>query len=225
MSKGRLTLSATGVAGTALFLVVMFLPNLPMYGDSMVEYGRWAQTHNAAARFEVGLLTLTYVIYLVFGIYFAALVRGGDALSTLLAQVALVAVGSRFAIEVIQVSVLLVPATGTTQDFGGAVAQLGSVLSGASLMPHTVFLLAARAAALSSRSIPAWLGWYTVAIGAIHVLAMLFGFSGINPGPAAAAFGFLWFASIPAWPLVAGVALMVPALRRPGMSLAPAPTS
>jgi hypothetical protein len=188
--------------GTVFFFVAAFSPNLPMYGDSLTDWGRWAPAHQLDARHIVGVLLLAYLLYMVFAVFVAILVRGDDSISALLVQVATVAVGVKFAIELIQVSVLSVPAWTSLKDFGGSMSQLGGVLSTASLVPHAVFLSAVAASALISRTLPAWLAWFTAAVGVIQVTAMLLAFTWIPPGPIVVALGTLWFTSIPAWPLV-----------------------
>jgi len=219
----RLAMPATGVVGTAVFFLVVFSPNLPMYGDSLSDWGRWASTHQPAARSAVAILLLAYLLYMVFGVYVATLVRRSDPTAAALAQVAIVAIAVKFAIETSQIAVLSVPATGGSKDFGGSMAQLGSVLSGVSLLPFAVFLVAVGVAALITRAVPVWLAWFTLVVAGIHALAMALGLSGVSAGPMLVAFGYVWFASIPAWPLVTGAALSVAAIR--GIKLASRPVA
>ena len=131
----------------------------------------------------------------------------------------------KFAIEMAQIAVLAVPEAGDPKDFGGAMAQLGSELSGLSLVPFAVFLVAVGVSALISRAVPAWLAWFTLAVAGIHVIAIVLGLTGVSAGPMLVAFGYVWFASIPAWPLVTSVALLISAFRRPGMALRAATAS
>jgi hypothetical protein len=211
---GRLAMSATGVVGSVTFFVVAFSPNLPMYGDSLTSWGSWAESHELDARRLAGLLLLTFALYLVFGIYVVTLVMGTNPWSALLVRVAIVAIGVRFAIEVMQVSVLSVPATADPRDFGGSMADLGAALSVMSLVPHAIFLGATGTAAVVSRAVPAWMGWFTLAAAAIQAVALLAGVAGIPLSPIGAVFGPVWFGSIPGWPLVTGVALLLSAIRR-----------
>jgi hypothetical protein len=215
----RLAMPATGLVGTAVFFLVVFSPNLPMYGDSLGDWGRWAPTHQSAARDAVAILLLAYLLYMVFGVYVATLVGRGDPGMATLVQVATVAIAVKFAIEMMQIAVLAVPETGDAKDFGGSMAQLGSVLSGLSLVPFAVFLVALGVSALISRAVPVWLAWFTLAVAGIHVFAFVLGLTGVSASPMLVAFGYVWFASIPAWPLVTSVALLISALRRPGMAL------
>jgi len=187
---GRLAMPATGVVGTAVFFLVVFSPNLPMYGDSLSDWGRWAPIHQSAARDAVAILLLAYLLYMVFSVYVAALVRRSDQATATLVQVATVAIAVKFAIEMMQIAVLAVPATGGSKDFSDSMAQLGSVLSVLSLVPFALFLV-----------------------------AIVLGLAGVSASPMLVAFGFIWFASIPAWPLVTSVALLIAALRRQGMAL------
>ena len=216
---GRLAMPAIGVVGTAVFFLVVFSPNLPMYGDSLSDWGRWAPIHQSAARDAVAILLLAYLLYMVFGVYVAALVRRSDPTTATLVQVATVAIAVKFAIEMMQIAVLAVPETGGSNDFGGSMAQLGSVLSVLSLVPFALFLVAVGVSALISRAVPAWLARFTLAVAAIHVFASVLGLAGVSASPMLVAFGFIWFASIPAWPLVTSVALLIAALRRHGMAL------
>jgi hypothetical protein len=221
----RLAMPVTGVVGTAVFFLVVFSPNLPMYGDSLSDWGRWAPTHQSAARDAVAILALAYLLYMVFAVYLATLVRRSDPSTATLVQVATVAIAVKYAIEMMQIAVLAVPETGDSKDFGGSMAQLGSVLSGLSLVPFAVFLVAVGVAALMSRAVPAWLAWFTLAVAAIHIFAIALGLTGVSASPVLVVFGFVWFASIPAWPLVTSAALLISALRRPGTDLRAATAS
>ena len=215
----RLAMPATGVVGTAVFFLVVLSPNLPMYGDSLSDWGRWAPIHQSAARGAVAILLLAYLLYMVFGVYVAELVRRSDPTTATLVQVATVAVAVKFTIEIMQIAILAVPETGGSKDFGDSMAQLGSVLSVLSLVPFALFLVAVGVSALISRAVPAWLAWFTVSVAAIHVFAIVLGLAGVSASPMLVAFGFIWFASIPAWPLVTSVALLIAAVRRYGMAL------
>jgi hypothetical protein len=221
----RLAMPATGVVGTAVFLLVVFSPNLPMYGDSLSDWGRWAPTHESAARDAVAILALAYLLYMVFGVCVATLVRRSDPRTDALVQIAIVAIAVKFAIEMMQIAVLTVPDTGDSNDFGGSMAQLGSVLSGLSLVPFAVFLVAVGVSALISRALPVWVAWFTLAVAGIHVFAIVLGLTVISVSPMLVAFGYVWFASIPAWPLVTSVALVISAFRRPGMEIRAATAS
>src|SRR5579859_5884956 len=215
----HLVWAATGVVGTGVFFLVAFSPNLPMYGDSLNDWGRWAATHQSDARHEVAILFLAYLLYMVFGIYVATLVRRSDTWTPLLVRVATVAIGVKFAIEMMQIAVLNLPTEAASQDLTRSMAQLGTDLSVYSLVPFAVFLLAVGASALISRAVPVWLAWFTLTVGAIHAFAMFLGLTGPPPlGPILVAFGLVWFASIPAWPLVTAVCLLVVGIRdfKPG---------
>jgi hypothetical protein len=80
-----------------------------------------------------------------------------------LVRVATLAIGVKFAIEMMQIAVLTLPTQIDSRDFIHALAQLGTELSTFSLVPFFVFLLAVGAAALISRAVPVWLAWFTVA--------------------------------------------------------------
>jgi hypothetical protein len=210
----RIAIAATGVAATAVFFLGAFTPNLPMYGDSLSDWGRWAAIHHSEARIGVSLVALMYLLYMVFGAYVATLVRGNDLWTHWLVRVATVAIGVKFAVEMMQVLILILPTQIASRDFIPALAQLGSELSVFSLVPFFVFLFAVGAAALISRLMPVWLAWFTLAVGAIHAFAMVLGLTGAPPiGVALMAFGVVWFLSIPAWPLVTAVGLIVVAVR------------
>lgn len=210
----RFVLAATGVVGTGVLLLVVFSPNLPMYGDSLNDWGRWAALHQAEASRDVTVLFLAYLLYMVFGTYVATLVRKSDSWTPWLVRVATVAIGVKFAIEMIQIAVLNLPTQIGSQDFNGSMAQFGAELSVLSLVPFAVFLIAVGASALISRAVPAWTAWFTLTVGAIHVFAIVLGLTGAPPmGPILAAFGFVWFLSIPAWPLVTAIGLLVVATR------------
>jgi hypothetical protein len=210
----RLAIAATGVVGTGVFLLVVFSPNLPMYGDSLNDWSRWAATHQSDARHDISILFIAYMLYMVFGVYVATLMRTPDASTGLLVRIATVAIGAKFAIEMMQIAVLSLPAEAGSQDFNRSMAQLGTDLSVLSLVPFAVFLLAVGAAALISRVVPVWLAWFTFTVGAIHALAVVLGLTGApNLGPILVAYGFAWFTSIPAWPLVTAVCLLVLAVR------------
>ena len=86
-------------------------------------------------------------------------------------------------------------------------------------------------AALDSPAFPRWLAWLTLFVAAIHVTAMGLALvavpdiPGLVPDPSLVAFGYVWFASIPAWPLVTGLALLISAVRQsPARQLAPSAT-
>lgn len=225
--RARLTMSGTGIVGAAAFFLAAFSPNLPMYGDSLVDYGPWARSHQADAHQEIAILFLAYLLYMLFGVYVATLVGRNDPLSALLGRIALVAVGVRFAIEVMHISVLIVGASNDAADFGASMAVLGAQLSVLSLVPYAILLLAIGMAAKVSGTLPTWLAWFTLAVGVNHGLAMVMGITGPPPlGPGLIAFGFIWFTSIPAWPFVTGVALVVSAIRSqsPARHLAPSPS-
>ena len=211
----RLALAATGIVGTVVFLVGALTSNLPMYGDSLTEWGPWAATNQSDARHEVATLFLAYLLYMVFGVYVATAVRSSDPWTTFAARAATVAVGVKFTIEMMQIAILNVPTAAGSQDYGRSIGQLGTELSVISLVPFAVFLLAVGASGLISRAVPVWLAWFALAVGALHAFAMLLGLTGPPPlGPALMAFGFVWFLSIPAWPLVTGVTLFIRALGR-----------
>ena len=159
-------------------------------------------------------------MYLLFGIYVASLVRGRGPGSELLAQIALLAVGARFAIELVQISILLVPIGANAPDFGGSMAQLGSVVSGSSLFPNAIFLFAIGAAGLGVRAMPRWLAWFTVGIAAVQLTYRSLGLLGVTANPILIAFAGIWYLSIPGWPLVAGVALLVSAIKKPSVARA-----
>ena len=217
--RARVTMAGIGIVGTAVFLVAAFTSNLPMYGDSLVEYGAWAPSHRSDASHEIGLLALSYLLYLLFGVFVASLVRGDSAWSQLLARIALIAVGVKFAVEMMQISVLIVPTTERTAGFDGSMAQFGTALSVLSLIPYAMFLISVGVAALHSPAFPRWLAWFTLFVGAMHVSAMLMGLvsapdiPGLVPDTSLVIFGYIWFTSIPGWPLVTGVALLISAIR------------
>jgi hypothetical protein len=186
-----------------------------MYGDSLSDWGRWAPAHYADARHAVAILFLAYLLFMILGVYVATLIRGNDASTRLLAQIATVAIGVKFAIEMMQIAVLNVGTEVASQDFNRSMEQLGTEMSVLSLVPFAVFLLAVGGAALISHAVPAWLAWFTLGVGAIHALAMVLGFTGPPPlGPVLMAFGAAWFASIPLWPLITSVALIVISIRK-----------
>ena len=219
-------MSATGIVGTAVFLVLTFNPNLPMYGDSLGDYARWAPAHQADAHHLLGLLLPAVLLYMVFGLYVATLVGSRDAWTGLMVRVAIVAIGVRVALELIWISILAVPASEPAQDYLGSMADLGAGPSVASLVPHAVFLGAVGIAALVSRAIPVWLGWLTLAVAAIHASALVVGVVVIPLGPIGPVFGLVWFLSITGWPLVTGVALfLIALLRMDAKSLRPSMTT
>ena len=211
---GRLLLSATGIVGTATFLAVNFT-NLPLYGDDLQPFARWAGAHQSDARHLVGLFLLTVLLYAVFAVYVASSVGNRGPWSALMVRIALMAVAVRVAIEVVQLTFLT--AAGSVQlDLGGPVGAIGSQLAIASLVPHMVFLGAIGAAVIVGRSLPTWLGWLALAACVVQAWAFLVLFAGVPAGP----LGIVWYASIPVWPLVTGATLFVLAIRKddPGRS-------
>ena len=217
--RAQVTMAGTGIAGTVVFFLVAFAPMLPMYGDSLVEYGSWAPAHRSDAVHEVGLLLLSYLLYLLFGVFVASMVRGDSPWSQLVGRIALTAVGVKFAIEMMQIAVLIVPTGQDPAGFVGAMAQFGTTLSGLSLVPYALFLTAVGVAALRSPACPRWLAWFTLLVGAVHITGMLLGLvsvsdiPGLVPDTSVVIFGYIWFASIPGWYLVTGAALLISATR------------
>ena len=205
-------MSATGVVGTATFLAVN-LTNLPLYGDDLEPFARWAGAHQSDARHLVGLLLLTVLLYAVFAVYVASSVGNRGPWSALMVGIALMAVAARVAIEVVQLT-FLTAAASVQVDLTGPVGAIGSQLAIASLIPHMVFLGAIGAAVIVGRLLPAWLGWLALAACVVQVWAFLILFAGVPAGP----LGIVWYASIPAWPLVTGMTLFVLAIRREGSS-------
>lgn len=227
LSRGtRATMAGVGVIGTVVFFVGAFASNLPMYGDSLVEWAAWAApAHRSDASHEIGILLLSYLLFLLFGVFVAGVVSGDSPWSQFVGRIALVAVAVKFAIEMMQISVLIVPTAQGASGLDDSMAQFGTTLSVISLIPYALFLIAVGVAALNSAAFPRWLAWFTLFVGAIHVTAMLLGVIPVPDTPALYVFGYVWFTSIPGWPLVAGVALLVSALRRQSRTteLAPAP--
>ena len=206
---GRLAMAATGIAGSGTFLAVNF-SNLPLYGDSLQAFARWAPSHHAEADHSIGLLLLTYLLYLVFAVYIATVAGRRGGWSALMARIAVTAVAARFAVEITQLTFLttasssLLSASGTARvDFGETLDAFASQLAVTSLIPHMVFLGAVGAAMLASRAVPAWLAWLTLAGAAIHAWAFLAVTTGVPVGP----LGLVWYASIIGWPLVTSVTL------------------
>jgi hypothetical protein len=216
----RLALAATGVAGTGVFFMVAFTPYLPIYGDSLSGWAPWALAHQADARHGVAVLFLAYLLYMVFAVYVVTVVRRGDRWTPFLVQVASVAIGVKFTIEMMLIAVLNIPTELGSQDLSDSLAWFGTELSVLSLVPFAVFLLAVGTAALISRALPLWLAWLTLTVGALHTLATVLALTGAYlVGPIQwflYTFGVVWFMSIPLWPLVASVALIVLAIRRSG---------
>lgn len=224
--RARVTMAGTAIVGTVVFFVGAFSSNLPMYGDSLVDWSSWAApAHRSDASHEIGILLLSYLLFLLFGVFVASLVSGESPWSQLFGRIALVAVAVKFAIEMTQISVLIVPTAQGSSGLDESMAQFGTTLSIASLIPYALFLLAVGAAALDGHAFPRWLAWFTLLVGAIHVTAMLLGVIPAPDTPALYVFGYIWFTSIPGWPLVAGVALLVSAIRRQRRApeFAPAP--
>lgn len=204
-------MAATGIVGTGTFLAVNF-SKLPLYGDSLDSFARWAPSHRVEAGHAIGLLFLTYLLYMVFAVYVANLVAGGAGWALLMARVALTAVGTRFAIEITQLtflsaaaSNLLSPGNSSPVSFAGALGIFASQLAVTSLVPYMVFLGAVGVAMLASHVVPVWLAWTTLAVAAIHAWAFLAVTVGVPVGP----LGFVWYASIFGWPLIASVTLCV----------------
>ena len=225
--RTRTTMAGVGILGTVVFFVVALATNLPMYGDSLVEWSSWAApAHRSGASHEIGLLLLTYLLFLLFGVFVASVVSGASPWSQFVGRIALVAVAVKFAIEMMQISVLIVPTAQGSSGLDDSMAQFGGTLSVLSLVPYALFLIAVGVAALNSAAFPRWLAWFTLFVGAIHVTAMLLGVIPAPDIPALYVFGYIWFTSIPGWPLVAGVALLVCTIRRQqrATEFAPVPT-
>jgi hypothetical protein len=210
----RVALAATGVVGTVVFFFLGFSSNVPIYGDSLKDWSSWAPTHSADAGYGVGMLFLTYLLYMVFAVYLTTVVRKSDPWTRFLAQLATVAIVAKFGIEIMQIAILNVATQVGSQNFDPSMAQLGQELSMFSLVPFAILLLAVGAAALISRAVPTWMAWFTLTVGVIHAFAMVLGLTGAGSlGPIMMAFGVVWFLSIPLWPLVMGVGLVVVAIR------------
>jgi hypothetical protein len=219
----QLTLAATGVAGTGAFYLVTLRPYLPIYGDPIDGWALWASAHQADARHGVAILFLAYLLYMIFAIYVATVVKRSDRWTPFLVQVATLAVGVKFTIETMLIGVLNIPTDLGLQALNDSVAQLGTELSVLSLVPFAIFLLAVGAAALIGRAVPIWLAWFTLAVGALHTFATVVGLTGPPPlSPVLMAFAFVWFISIPGWPLVTSVTLVVLAIKRSEPAPAPA---
>lgn len=204
----RLPMSATGIVGTATFLALNFT-NLPLYGDALEPFARWAGTHQSDARHLVGLLLVTVLLYAIFAVYVASSAGNRGLWSTLMIRIALMAVAARVAIEVVQLT-FLTAAASEQLDLSGSVGAIGSQLAIASLVPHMVFLGAIGVAMVAGRALPTWLGWFALAACAVQAWALLIFFAGVPVGP----LDLVWYASIPAWPLVTGVTLFVLAIRK-----------
>lgn len=212
--RTRATMAGFGIIGTAVFFVGALTSNLPMYGDSLVDWSNWAApAHRSDATHEIGVLFLAYLLFLLFGVFVASVVSGDSPWSQLLGRIALVAVAVKFAIEMVQISVLIVPTAQGSSGLDSSMAQFGTSLSVASLIPYALFLITVGLAALDGVAFPRWLAWFTLGVGAIHVTAMTLGLISIPDTPALYVFGFVWFTSIPAWPLVAAVAFLISAIR------------
>ena len=128
-------MAGIGIIGTVVFFMGAFTSNLPMYGDSLVEYGSWAPAHRSDASHEIGILLLSYLLYMLFGVFVASVVSGNSSLSQLMGRIALSAVAVKFAIETMQIAVLIVPTGQDPSGFDGAMAQFGTTLSVLSLLP------------------------------------------------------------------------------------------
>jgi hypothetical protein len=207
----RLGVAATGAAGTGLFFL---LPSssayLPIYGDSLSAWSEWAPIHPTDARHGVAMLFLAYLLYMALAVYMANLVRKSDMWTRLLANIATVAIGVKFAIEVVLIAVLNVATEVGEESFNRSMSELGTQLSVLSLAPFAVLLLALGASALISRAVPVWLAWFTLAVGALQALATFLGLTGPPPlSPALLAVATVWFLTIPLWPLVTSVTLIV----------------
>lgn len=211
--RARVTMAGTGIVGSVVFFLVAFFTNLPMYGDSLVKYGSWAPGHRSEASHEIGLLLLSYLLYLLFGVFVATVVRGLDPWSELMSRIALVTIGVKFAVEVVQVCVRLVPAAAAPStsppvpitDFGESMAQFGSVVSIAGLIPNAVFWAAIGVGALVSLAVPRWLGWFTLSLGALQLVSLVLGFVVARDDPLLFAVPFVGFLGIPGWPLATGI--------------------
>lgn len=224
--RTRVTMAGVGIIGTVVFFVGAFSSNLPMYGDSLVDWSSWAApAHRSDASHEIGILLLSYLLFLLFGVFVASVVSGDSPWSQFVGRIALVAVAVKFAIEMMQISVLIVPTAQGSSGLDDSMAQFGTTLSILSLVPYALFLIAVGVAALSGAAFPRWLAWFTLFVGAIHVTAMLLGVIPAPDAPALYVFGYIWFTSIPGWPLVTGVALLISAMRRQARTteLAPVP--
>ena len=207
-------MAGIGIIGTVVFFVGAFSSNLPMYGDSLVEWAAWAApAHRSDASHEIGILLLSYLLFLLFGVFVASVVSGDSPWSQLVGRIALVAVAVKFAIEMMQVSVLIVPTAQGASGLDDSMAQFGTTLSVISLIPYALFLIAVGAAALNSAPFPRWLAWFTLFVGAMHISAMILALVGVSDTPAMYVFGYIWFASIPGWYLVTGAALLISAIR------------
>ena len=215
LSRGtRATMAGVGIIGTVVFFVGAFSSNLPMYGDSLVDWSSWAApAHRSDASHEIGILLLSYLLFLLFGVFVASLVSGESPRAQLFGRIALVAVAVKFAIEMMQISVLIVPTAQGSSGLDDSMSQFGTTLSIASLIPYALFLVAVGAAALDGHAFPRWLAWFTLFVGAIHVTAMLLGVIPAPDTPALYVFGYIWFTSIPGWYLVTGAALLISAIR------------
>lgn len=207
---GRLAMAATGILGTGTFLIVNF-SNLPLYGDSLDSFARWAPSHQTDAQHSIGWLLLTYLLYMTFAVYVTCVVGGRGGWSELMVRIAMTAVAARVAIEVTQLTFLTVASSalltsGPVQvDFGGALGMFARQLAVTSLIPHMIFLGAVGAAMLAGRTLPVWLAAVTLAAAAIQAWAFLAVTVRLPVGP----LGAVWYASLPLWPLVAGVTLFV----------------
>ena len=224
--RTRATMAGVGIIGTVVFFLGAFSSNLPMYGDSLIDWSSWAApAHRSDASHEIGILLLSYLLFLLFGVFVASLVSGESPSSQLFGRIALVAVAVKFAIEMTQISVLIVPTAQGSSGLDDSMAQFGTTLSILSLVPYALFLIACGLAALASQAFPRWLAWFTLFVGAMHISAMILALVGLSDTPAMYVFGYIWFTSIPGWPLVAGVALLVSTIRRQrrATELAPAP--
>lgn len=210
-----MTMAGIGIMGTVVFFLGALASNLPMYGDALVSWAAWAAPdHRSEASHEIGILLLSYLLFLLFGVFVASVVSGDSPWSQLMGRIALVAVAIKFAIEMMQISVLIVPTAQGASGLDDSMAQFGTTLSVLSLIPYALFLVAAGLAALNSAAFPRWLASFTLFVGAMHITAMLFGLISVPDTPALHVFGYIWFASIPGWYVVTGVALLISAIRR-----------
>lgn len=206
----KLAMAATGILGSGTFLVVNF-SNLPLYGDSLDDFARWAPSHQPDAQHQIGWLVLTYLLYMTFAVYLTYVAGDRSGWSALMVRIAMTAVAARVAIEVTQLTFLTTASSalltsGPVQvDFSGALGTFARQLAVTSLIPHMVFLGAVGAAMLASRTVPVWLAYATLAAAAIQAWAFLAVTVRLPVGPLSSA----WYASLLLWPVVTGVTLFV----------------
>lgn len=168
-------IAAAGIGGAVLLLIGQLLViNAPTIDSPPAEIRSWAVDHRTAALTAIYLLVLGFAVQVIFWVGLWRELRSGDGVAGLTANAGLAAAIVLTAILAggfVFTAMLDFRASQLSDEMARSLNDLTFVSVNLSGIVTALTLAPFAAAILVGRRLPTWMGWFALAIAAVHLIA------------------------------------------------------